>query len=54
MRKRIKGLLNAVGYGCEIRKLDRPGGLRMTHIRRFPSEGRFAKFARKLERIIGG
>ena len=50
--KIIAQILNKIGYTSEIRRIEAKNGLRLTHIRKFPSEGRMARFSRKLERLF--
>ena len=50
MKQKLRIFLDGIGYSCEIRRIERPCGLRFTHIRRFPAEGRMARWCRKAER----
>ena len=52
MKQKLKIFLNGIGYRYEFRDLEGAKGLRLTNIRRFPSEGRLARIARKLDKLF--
>ena len=49
MKQKLRIFLDGIGYSCEIRRIERPSGLRFTHIRRFPAEGKLAQLCRRVD-----